>query len=206
LTAGCGCARGSCRERSFAVNAALISALLGHWWRNPVQLVTLLAGLALGTALWSGVQAINAEARASYEAAAATLGEGRLGQIRAADGGPLSQATYVALRRAGWDVSPVIEGRLGPVRLVGIEPLTAPGGVGPAGLRQGGDLAGFLTGPGQILGRAETLARLPETAARAVLAPDAAPNTAITDIRGGPTAAAASGPDRPADRSPPNSL
>ena len=164
------------------MNAALISALLGHWWRNPVQLVTLLAGLALGTALWSGVQAINAEARASYEAAAATLGEGRLGQIRAADGGPLSQATYVALRRAGWDVSPVIEGRLGPVRLVGIEPLTAPGGVGPAGLRQGGDLAGFLTGPGQILGRAETLARLPETAARAVLAPDAAPNTAITDI------------------------
>ena len=112
------------------MNAALISALLGHWWRNPVQLVTLLAGLALGTALWSGVQAINAEARASYEAAAATLGEGRLGQIRAADGGPLSQATYVALRRAGWDVSPVIEGerRFGSerLRILGIDPLTLP--------------------------------------------------------------------------------
>ena len=41
-------------------------ALIGHWRRNPLQLFTVLAGLALATALWSGVQAINAEARASY--------------------------------------------------------------------------------------------------------------------------------------------
>jgi len=51
-----------------------LSALLGHWFCNPLQLFTLLSGLALATALWSGVQAINAEARASYDAAAATLG------------------------------------------------------------------------------------------------------------------------------------
>ena len=56
------------------MNRAILSALLGHWRRNPLQLFTLLAGLALGTALWSGVQAINAEARASYGSAAATLG------------------------------------------------------------------------------------------------------------------------------------
>jgi len=62
---------------------AILAALLGHWRRNPLQLITLLAGLALGTALWSGVQAINAEARASYDAAAATLGEGRFAQITA---------------------------------------------------------------------------------------------------------------------------
>ena len=54
-----------------------LEALLSHWWRNPLQLFTLLAGLALATALWSGVQAVNAEARASYDAAAATLGEGQ---------------------------------------------------------------------------------------------------------------------------------
>ncbi len=51
-------------------------ALLSHWRRTPVQLFAFLAGIALATALWSGVQAINAEARASYDAAAATLAEG----------------------------------------------------------------------------------------------------------------------------------
>ena len=50
-----------------------LRALLSHWWRNPVQLFAYLAGLALATALWSGVQAINSEARASYDAAAKTL-------------------------------------------------------------------------------------------------------------------------------------
>jgi len=42
-----------------------LTALLSHWVRRPFQLVTLMLGLATATALWSGVQAINAEARAS---------------------------------------------------------------------------------------------------------------------------------------------
>ena len=54
-----------------------LGALLSHWRRNPIQLFAYLAGLALATALWSGVQAINAEARASYDAAANTLGDGQ---------------------------------------------------------------------------------------------------------------------------------
>ena len=54
-----------------------LRALLSHWWRNPVQLFAYLAGLALATALWSGVQAINSEARSSYDMAAKTLGEGQ---------------------------------------------------------------------------------------------------------------------------------
>ena len=113
------------------MNAAVLSALAGYWRRNPLQLITLLAGLALATALWSGVQAINAEARVSYDAAASTLGEGRYAQITSANGAPIAQQSYVALRRAGWLVSPVIEGRVGGVRVVGLEPLTAPGGIGP---------------------------------------------------------------------------
>ena len=122
------------------------SALLGHWWRNPLQLFTLLAGLALATALWSGVQAINAEARASYDAAAATLGEGQFDRLTRRDGKPISQATYVALRRAGWLVSPVVEGRLNGVRIVGIEPLTAPGTLAPRALGNAASLAGFSAG------------------------------------------------------------
>ena len=57
-------------------------ALLGHWRRNPLQLFTVLAGLALATALWSGVQAINAEARASYRLAADMLGAADRAQCR----------------------------------------------------------------------------------------------------------------------------
>lgn len=160
----------------------ILSALFGHWRRNPLQLFTLLAGLALGTALWSGVQAINAEARASYDAAAATLGEGSYGQIVAQDGDDFDQATYVTLRRGGWLVSPVVEGRLGPVRIIGIDPLTAPRGIGPVSLAAQSDFGAFLSGPGQIFARADTLAKLPETGAQKVEAADIAPGTAIMDI------------------------
>ena len=161
---------------------AVFSALFGHWRRNPLHLITLLAGLALGTALWSGVQAINAEARASYDAAAATLGEGTFAQIIGQDGAPIGQQTYVALRRAGWNVSPVLEGDLEGVRIVGIDPLTAPTGVGPVSVGGGADLAAFLSSTGQIFAQPQTLATLPETGAAGVIAPDVAPNTAIMDI------------------------
>ena len=71
------------------------------------SLLTLVLGLALATALWSGVQAINAEARASYDARGdrprrrRALRAGRRGRRRAS-----RSTTYVALRRAGWLVSP----------------------------------------------------------------------------------------------------
>ncbi|MGZ3215995.1 FtsX-like permease family protein [Paracoccus sp. T5] len=164
------------------MSLVILSALTSHWRRNPLQLLTLLVGLALATALWSGVQAINAEARASYGAAAETLGEGQFAQITAMDRGTISQQTYIELRRAGWMVSPVIEGRLGPVRLIGLEPLTAPGGLGPVSADGGGDLAAFLSGPGQIFAQADTLSRLPDTGVQGILVPDVPPDTAITDI------------------------
>ncbi|KQB96117.1 ABC transporter permease [Loktanella sp. 1ANDIMAR09] len=157
-----------------------LHALLSHWWRNPLQLFTLLAGLALATALWSGVQAVNAEARASYDAAAATLGEGQYDRLVRRDGQPMAQETYVALRRAGWLVSPVVQGRLDGVRIIGVEPLTAPGGVGPVSLQEGTDLTSFLTGEGQLFANAEVAEQLAELSI--VVTPEAAPNTAVTDI------------------------
>ncbi|MEM9047200.1 MAG: ABC transporter permease [Pseudomonadota bacterium] len=139
--------------------AAGLRALLAHWRRNPLQLFAFLAGLALATALWSGVQAINAEARASYDAAAAVLGEGQYDQILPRRGDSIDQAQYVALRRAGWLVSPVIEGRLNGVRLVGVEPVTAPTGLG--GLSINDRPANAVLGPaGPIFANAETAARL----------------------------------------------
>ena len=109
----------------------ILTALLSHWKRRPLQLVTLVIGLALATALWSGVQAINAEARKSY-GEASDLISGGLSALVAENGGPISTETFVALRRAGWLVSPVIDGWLpasrGRVRLLGIDPFTLPRG------------------------------------------------------------------------------
>jgi putative ABC transport system permease protein len=73
-----------------------LTALLSHWRRNRLQFFAMIAGLALATALWSGVQAINAEARASYDAAAATLGEGQFDQLLPRTGETIDQSTYIA--------------------------------------------------------------------------------------------------------------
>lgn len=133
------------------MTGALAGALWSYWRRAPLQLVSVLVGLALATALWSGVQAINAEARASYDAAARTLGESQFDQLVPRVGKDLDQEVYLRLRRAGWQVSPVIEGRLpqGGARIVGLEPLTAPGNLVPVTAPDGTgtiDLASFLQG------------------------------------------------------------
>jgi putative ABC transport system permease protein len=135
-------------------------ALLSHWWRNRLQLFTLLAGLAMATALWSGVQAVNAEARASYATAAATLDEGQFGRFVHRDGAVIDLAQFVALRRGGWRVSPIIEADIQGVRFIGFEPLTAPEGLGPfAGdlLSQTEDMFGAQD---QIFASVETLSGL----------------------------------------------
>lgn len=156
--------------------AVTFAALLGHWRRNPLQLFTLLVGLALATALWSGVQAINAEARASYDVAAATLGEAQFDRLVRSDGRAVAQDTYITLRRAGWLVSPVIEGRIGDVRLIGLDPLTAPGKMAPVGLRNIDDLQNFIGVDGSIIAAPDVVL----DGARTDLA--VAPGTAIADV------------------------
>lgn len=164
------------------MNRAALSALLSHWRRNPLQLFTLLAGLALATALWSGVQAVNAEARASYDAAAGTLAEAGFDQLVSGDDAPIAQESYVALRRGGWLVSPVIEGMIGETRLVGIDPLTAPMGVGPVGVGEGADVAAFLGASGQVFGTSAALAPFAGLEIEAVVTADMAPGVAYADI------------------------
>ena len=94
-----------------------------------MQLFAYLAGIALATALWSGVQAINSEARASYDAAATTLGESQNDMLFSKHGDRIPQETYVLLRRSGWLVSPVIDGRLYGVQLIGIDLVTSKTGL-----------------------------------------------------------------------------
>ena len=126
-----------------------MTALLSHWRRHPLQLAMLVLGLALGTALWSGVQAINAEARAAYARAAATLGQDRLDRLVPAAEQSLTLADFARLRQAGWPVSPVLEGRTeAGLRILGIEPLTLPAAAATPGTPGvgAGDLGAFLRG------------------------------------------------------------
>lgn len=165
------------------MRAQAARALWSHWRRNPVQLFTLLAGLVLATGLWCGVQAINAEARASYDAAASTLGEGQFDQLLPTDGEVIAQDTYIALRRAGWQVSPVLEGSLGGIRLVGLDPVSAPLGIGVTGPGvDGADFLDYLR-IGPLFANAETAKQLADLTDRPIrIDAGIAPGTAVTDI------------------------
>ncbi len=126
-----------------------------------MNLATLVAGLAIATALWSGVQALNSQARTSYGQAAAVIGEAAHASFVPARGTLLAETHYVTLRRAGWRVSPVLEGAVRlkgtTYRVIGIEPLTAPRGAVVTGIDGAADLEGFLRAPGLTLVAPETL-------------------------------------------------
>src|SRR5579864_1515840 len=133
----------------------ILAVLLSHWRRHPMQLATLLIGLISATALWSGVQALNQQARESYDRAAAIFGGVRTATLVANGNSTFSQALFVKLRRAGWPVSPVLEGRVQinarSYRLLGIEPVTLPAEVGNAPTIGKTGLRAFMTPPGQTL-------------------------------------------------------
>jgi putative ABC transport system permease protein len=141
-----------------------LAVLLSHWRRHPMQLATLLIGLISATALWSGVQALNQQARTSYDRAAATFGGTRTAMLAARSGASFPQKLFVDLRRAGWPVSPVLEGRIQiegrSFRLLGIEPVTLPAEVGNAPAIGKADLQSFMTPPGTMLVAPETLSDL----------------------------------------------
>ncbi len=167
----------------------VLAALLGHWRRHPVELATFLIGLAVATALWSGVQALNAEARASYARAASLLGGNSAATITATGGGRLPLADYVALRRAGWKVTPVLEGDLrradGDLRVIGIDPLSLPPSAGALDVGSGAErLTEFLAPPHLALAAPETVARLAAATDLPPRAPSDAlpPDTLLVDI------------------------
>ncbi|MEM0990448.1 MAG: FtsX-like permease family protein [Pseudomonadota bacterium] len=145
----------------------VFATLASHWRRNPVQLAALIVGLALATALWSGVQAINAEARSSYAKATALLGGPEVGVLRPARGKTLPQSVFVELRRAGYQVSPSVEGAVSVngkrLRILGIEPISMPSAAVPDGL-QGDAVAdgipAFLQPPWEALAAPDTVAAL----------------------------------------------
>ncbi len=135
----------------------IVQILLSHWRAHRLQLITLLTGIALATGLWSAVQAINAEARASYARASDQLALGQFDEIRDPSGSiPLSR--YVNLRRAGWQVAAVLDGsmRVGgrSVRVMGIDMVSAPALPAVTQTEQSAtppDPSDILTAPGRLL-------------------------------------------------------
>ncbi|MGG6350413.1 ABC transporter permease [Pseudomonas putida] len=177
-------------------------ALLSHWRRHRVQCFSIFTGLWLATALWTGVQALNSQARSDYARASAVLTGPLQAQLIARNGERFDQALYVQLRRLGWAVSPVLEGRLRlpgeparSVRLIGIEPLSLPPASSVAGVQvQAFDLQAFVGSPGQAWVGPDTLRQLntsPGSPTRdsegqllppMVLQPALAPGVIVVDI------------------------
>ncbi|MFP3343476.1 FtsX-like permease family protein [Halomonas sp. SIMBA_159] len=103
------------------------------------------------------MQAINATAKESY-ARANALFSADTDQLDRLDNAPLSMDDYIALRRAGLPVSPLLEARLShedqPLTLLGIDPFTLPSGEGS------GSLTEFITPPWQTQLAPDTLPTL----------------------------------------------
>ncbi|NNJ67049.1 MAG: ABC transporter permease [Boseongicola sp.] len=162
----------------------VLLTLLSHWKRRPFQLLTLILGLALATALWSGVQAINTEARKSYDDAANVLG--REPFLVSKTGALISNEAFAQLRRNGWLVSPVVDGWLpasdGRVRVLGIDPLTItpsnPAGAAVAEF----EISDFLGREGLVLAAPATALRLGNLGMRVRSVEGVAAGMAIMDI------------------------
>ena len=150
-------------------------ALLSHWRKHPVQLLSVLTGLWLATALLTGVQALNSQARQSYALASQTLGAQASTRIDARNGGRFAQQAFIDLRRQGWPVSPLLEGRVQLVpthgsdpsaeprslQVMGLEPVTLPQDTAVAGQPLDVDeLSAFIGAPGRTWLAASTLREL----------------------------------------------
>jgi putative ABC transport system permease protein len=113
------------------------------------------------------VQALNEQARRSYDRAAEAFGGGGVRSLVSTSGGLFSQDYFIRLRLAGWKVSPVLEGtvQIGAkfFRLVGVEPLTLPRGSKLAQIREGRGVGEFLKAPGRTIVSPQTLHELGTT-------------------------------------------
>jgi putative ABC transport system permease protein len=179
-----------------------LRALLSHWRRHPVQFFSVLTGLWLATALLTGVQALNSQARQSYALASQLIGGEPQSSLATANGAAFPQALFVRLRGEGWPVSPVVQGRIvlqgleeRRVQLMGIEPVSLPSGSAVAGQTLDiSQIVDFLTPPGQTWIATQTLNTLGlhegqqlKTADGKSLPPlrsrvDMAPGVLLTDI------------------------
>jgi len=140
---------------------AALRALLSHWTYRPAQFFALLLGLSLATGLWTGIQAINTEARNAYATASSSLLPNFPSSLQRKDSAPIALRTYVALQLAGWRTSPLLEGEMvlagRKFAVTGLDPVSLPR-LETGHLQPPGDdgLAQFLTPPYAIMATPDT--------------------------------------------------
>ncbi|UTW11886.1 FtsX-like permease family protein [Marinobacterium rhizophilum] len=106
---------------------------LSHYQRHPGQLLGLLLILACAAMLWSGIQSLTGRGAAAIEAA--LQAQAPQLSVQRLDGSPLAIIDFSRLRRAGFCVTPRLHllvtqdaapgARQAPLRLLGVDPLTA---------------------------------------------------------------------------------
>lgn len=179
-----------------------LRALLSHWRRHPVQFFSVLTGLWLATSLLTGVEALNSQARDSYARASQLIGGEPQTSLSTPGGAMFTQQWFVDLRRQGWPVSPLLQGRLAlkghedqRLQLMGIEPVSLPADSAVAGQAMPIErVVEFFTPPGSTWISADTLQALklregatPQAVNGQVLPPlvvqnDMAPGVLLVDI------------------------
>src|SRR5690554_7072011 len=82
-------------------------ALLSHYRRHPLQLLALATMIVLATMLWTGVNQLTSQARASLEQSEQTVAERQ--QVVRDNGPALMVEDFVSLRLAGVCVMPWLE-------------------------------------------------------------------------------------------------
>ncbi|MFP3976548.1 ABC transporter permease [Marinobacter sp. KMM 10035] len=99
-------------------------ALLSHYRRHPLQLFALAAMIVLATMLWTGVNHLTSQARASLDQSEQAVAERQ--QVLRDDGQALMVEDFVSLRLVGVCVMPWLE--VTPdsgSRIIGVDPLAA---------------------------------------------------------------------------------
>lgn len=179
-----------------------LRALISHWRRHPVQFFSVLTGLWLATSLLTGVEALNSQARDSYARASQLIGGEPQASLSTPGGATFTQQWFVDLRRQGWPVSPLLQGRLllkghedQRLQLMGIEPVSLPSDSAVAGQAMPIErVVEFFTPPGSTWISADTLQALqlregatPQAVNGQILPPlvvqkDMAPGVLLVDI------------------------
>ncbi|MGA5588715.1 ABC transporter permease [Pseudomonas siliginis] len=179
-----------------------LRALLSHWRRHPVQFFSVLTGLWLATSLLTGVEALNSQARDSYARASQMIGGEPQASLSTPNGSLFPQRWFIELRRQGWPVSPVLQGRLTlkghedqRIQVMGIEPVSLPTDSAVAGQAMPIErIVDFFSPPGSTWISPDTLQMLglregdtPQTVNGQTLPPllaqkDMAPGLLLVDI------------------------
>ena len=102
----------------------ILTAILSHWKRKPLQLFLILIGLTTATSLWSSVHLINVEAKKSYVNANKLVNASSERTLLPKKGKFFTDTHYAYLRRAGWNVTPRLQGKipvLNTISIIGID-------------------------------------------------------------------------------------